>query len=339
MAAALRTPSLKYRSFGNEPVRCAAPVPALGEEQALGILDDVLAGLNDLSAEAVLGDAQFDAGGLLPQNSDPVPFEPSRYAASGAEAFRLHASRAETSQAEFSSPALHRREVAHAEPAAGRGDAGARRGAPAIRRELALAEAVAGHRPPVFVPERSTGAGAVPPPWPAADVDAAPRPVFAPVMQAPPSASRRDAPRGDGHGSTLLQELLGMGRLPIAPRVAPPASPPPGLAANTSATPATGTPRAATPVSLLPLPPAPFRPGLSTGSSLLDTLVGAGAGRGAPAPSGGVHYPLLDALGAAMLGTSADPSPRHWPAARVDIALPELLRRVAAGLRTARSAA
>ena len=76
-----------------------------------------------------------------------------------------------------------------------------------------------------------------------------------------------------------------------------------------------------------------FGGGSGTGSSLLDTLFGAeGAGAG-------FHYPLLDALGDAMRGSIAEPSPRHWPAARVDIALPELLRRVAAGVRVARSAA
>ena len=74
----------------------------------------------------------------------------------------------------------------------------------------------------------------------------------------------------------------------------------------------------------------PARPG--TGSSLLDTLLG-GAAEGA-----GIHYPLLDAL-QGLRGDTGEPSPRQWPAARVEIPLPELLRRVAAGLRVARSAA
>ena len=79
----------------------------------------------------------------------------------------------------------------------------------------------------------------------------------------------------------------------------------------------------------------PMRLGGSTGSSLLDALMGFGPG----ADGASIHYPLLDSLGEAMRGNPGDPSPRHWPAARVDIALPELLRRVAAGVRFARTAA
>jgi hypothetical protein len=95
-------------------------------------------------------------------------------------------------------------------------------------------------------------------------------------------------------------------------------------------------PRAVRPVVPLLLETAsgwpPARLGGSTQSTLLDTLVGASM---VPA----AHFPLLDALGDAMRGTAAVPSPRHWPAARVDIALPELLRRIAAGVRFARTAA
>ncbi|MBB5693964.1 hypothetical protein [Muricoccus pecuniae] len=68
---------------------------------------------------------------------------------------------------------------------------------------------------------------------------------------------------------------------------------------------------------------------------MLDALMGYGTGSGASA----VHYPLLDALGDTLRTGPAQPSPRQWPASRVDIALPELLRRVAAGVRSHRSAA
>src|SRR5205823_3091539 len=56
MAAALRTPSLKYRSFGNEPVRNPPVAPATSEEQAFSILGDALAGASDLPPDAVLSD-------------------------------------------------------------------------------------------------------------------------------------------------------------------------------------------------------------------------------------------------------------------------------------------
>lgn len=56
MAAALRTPALKYRSFCNEAVRVVAPVPVPSDEQAFGVLGEALAGLADLSPEAVLED-------------------------------------------------------------------------------------------------------------------------------------------------------------------------------------------------------------------------------------------------------------------------------------------
>ena len=55
MAAALRTPSLKYRSFGNEAVRNPPPPPAATEEQAFSILGDALAGANEISPDTVLG--------------------------------------------------------------------------------------------------------------------------------------------------------------------------------------------------------------------------------------------------------------------------------------------
>ncbi|WP_159350958.1 hypothetical protein [Roseomonas harenae] len=142
-------------------------------------------------------------------------------------------------------------------------------------------------------------------------------------MPAPvPSAPQPEPARYDAPDSNLLQVLLGP----------PPAGPAPQPVPVTAA-----APRAARLVvpSLLETasgwPPA--RLGGSTGSTLLDALVGASV-----APTA-AHFSLLDALGDAMRGTAAEPSPRHWPAARVDIALSELLRRVAAGVRFARTAA
>lgn len=154
--------------------------------------------------------------------------------------------------------------------------------------------------------------------------DAAPAP--------PPVSARRSAeplPGASGPGgqaSNLLQDLLGAARPPAKVRVRHSMTSP-------------GVPAGVGPAPHSPPAPALFppRPGPSTGSSLLDTLVGLGAENQGDRDV--AHYPLLDALGDAMQGMSAGNSPRHWPAARVEVALPELLRRVAAGLRAAQSAA
>ena len=52
MAAALGTPSLRYRSFGNQPVRETA---SSRPESRFNILGDALAGVSDLSPDTVLG--------------------------------------------------------------------------------------------------------------------------------------------------------------------------------------------------------------------------------------------------------------------------------------------
>lgn len=371
MAAALRTPSLKYRSFGNEPVRLAEPVAVPSEEQAFSILGEALAGANDLSPEAVLGDVRLsshdttaEAGAWAtlaparhpPHSHEPPPSEfqrheaprprphppaPHRPPSSRPDACRpeldrsrAHASGAawaEASRAELVEvgPARH-----HAVPSTPRGEHAANEDVAAAWAESALAHPATPFRfarAPALegMPEtevllslsRARGVAA------AAPADHAPM---------PPNAARREPQRHDGRGSALLQELLGTSRPSVTaapPQALRPRPSSPGLSQGAPlAEAAHGTPAS------LPAPPA-SHPGVSTGSSLLDTLVGTGAGGGAPAAAGGIRYPLLDALGAAMRGTAAEPSPRHWPAARVDIALPELLRRVAAGVRSARSAA
>lgn len=270
MAAALRTPSLKYRSFGNEPVR-TAPAAAAGEHaenQAFGILGKALSGAHDLPPDTVLGSAP--------------PVAPSAIAS-----------------ADMTPGAAPQPAVAVTPPLP-----------PLVPRA------------PVMTPPDP-----VPPPLPAAPVQ---RAATAPLVpQAVPPAPPRPLmpappPLPEPAPQSLLQVLMG-GPLP-----APPAPPQKGPAAA----PAPALPMLAA-LSAGPAAMPPIRIGGSTGSSLLDALMGFGPDAGASA----VHYPLLDALGDAMRGSSAEPSPRHWPAARVDIALPELLRRVAAGVRYARSAA
>ncbi|MFH5926597.1 hypothetical protein [Roseomonas xinghualingensis] len=145
----------------------------------------------------------------------------------------------------------------------------------------------------------------------------------------PPSAG---PPRNEVQGASLLQVLLGQ---PPAPPLPATSSAGAALSASPSLTPA------APQSGGMPFAPSLLgtasvwslaREGEGTGSTLLDTLIRSSA------PSLG-HYPLLDALGEAMRGSPMEPSPSHWPAARVDIALPELLRRVAAGVRSAQTAA
>ena len=301
MAAALRTPSLKYRSFGNEPVRHASPAPAATEEQAFSILGDALAGASDLPPETVLG------------HPEPLPTEAPMLPVGDAYA-------------------THQVAAPQAYPIA-----------PNPHVELQRAPA------PID-----------PPPLPEPVIPPAPLPVAPPVaVEAPmvpahaPTMPRPAVPP-EAQGQSLLQVLLG-GQVPpafpVAPQAVPPAPPPPVAAAIPESAPQPVVPMPAAAAPMVPQAPpmpmlaalaaesspamVPMRLGGSTGSSLLDALMGFGPGAGAAA----IHYPLLDSLGDAMRGNAGDPSPRHWPAARVDIALPELLRRVAAGVRFARTAA
>jgi hypothetical protein len=285
MAAALRTPSLKYRSFGNEPVRHPQPTPPPAEESAFDALGDALAGAHELAPDTVLGASE------PPPPAPPEPFPPP--------------------------PAY----------------------------SVMPAEAPAAYSAPVPPPPEPLPP--VPPPQPA---QAAPRPHL-PVPPAPP-------PLPPVPEQSLLQVLLGSQAPIVPPRPLPPVAamappPAPPLPASPAPAPVPLASPPQPPLAAAPAPqpgpvlpmlaalgtgpavPPPMRAGGTTGSSLLDALMGFGPGASA-AP---IHYPLLDALGEAMRGSPGDPSPRHWPAARVDLALPDLLRRVAAGVRFARSAA
>ncbi|TPG59510.1 hypothetical protein EAH89_04505 [Roseomonas nepalensis] len=246
MAAALRTPSLKYRSFGNEPVRTPPAPSPRAEDQALSALGEALALVNELPPDAVLGDR-------APALPPPVPTR---------DAYRPVRAPAATPEASACAGGL---------PAATLPDAPPREAAPLPLPSLSRAPA-----------------GPLPP---------------APIQAAP----------GSG-GKTLLQLLLASsgGAAPVAPQARAPA----------------GVPPVAFPALGRPIPAR--RP--DTGSSLLDTLF-AGKGGGEP-----VHYALIDALDEDGRGAPGESSARYWPAARVEIALPELLRRVAAGLRAASAA-
>ncbi|MBP0447372.1 hypothetical protein J8J14_21630 [Roseomonas sp. SSH11] len=333
MAAALRTPALKYRSFGNEPVRNAPSVEAQSDDQAFGILGDALSGASDLPPDMIMGGPASESP--LPTETPVLPVQPAAVA--------------NTPLPVPPPPAWHAEE-------------------PARMPDLIAPNPYAQlQRAPL--PE--------PPPVRPAPVQQETMPVVPswsqPLPPAPPSQPQ-PAPSPAAH--SLLQVLMG-DHAPPAPPVTPqavPVVPPPvaPLAVSAQAThPQPALPQApipvrpempaqlprqaplaaspqvpAAPASPPPLPllaslssgPAalpPIRMGGSTGSSLLDALMGFGPGAGSTT----VHYPLLDALGDAMRGTGNEPSPRHWPAERVDIALPDLLRRIAAGVRFARNAA
>ncbi|MCR0982513.1 hypothetical protein [Roseomonas populi] len=317
---------MRYRSFGNEAVRNPIPQtpPQQAEEQAFSVLGDALAGVEDLPPDAVMGGAA------------PVPTE---------------------------APMLPVRDsyptypIGIAEPLAPD---------PYAALEMAPPPPVPPEPPqPVPVLPAAQPMAVVPSGVPAAPayqqaVPAAP-PIPAPQPAPLPPAPRPVAVAPEPPASSLLQVLLGGPvqpqpvpppvpepvPVPVAP-VAPaapvqvaPVQPPAQPLADRAPPPVPVVPQAAAPL-IMPMltalpaaswPPAGFAGG--TGSSLLDTLMGVGAGSSA----GTIHYPLLDALGDAMRGTAGEPSPRHWPAARVDIALPELLRRIATGVRFARSAA
>ena len=318
MAAALRTPSLKYRSFGNEPVRLV-PAPPPDDEQAFSILGDALAGVEDLRPDAVLS----ERSAARDRHDHPAYAEP---VAEPRPAYPLARDAYQPTRQEAPVP-----QEAPMEHSAAPGD-----WPPPPRvdtRESAFSAAPA--RSPAAVPPAAPAPVAPAPdavvrptpmasvPIPAASISAASVPAVLATDQPAPFPARPPAVRPDLNGSSLLQVLLG-----AAPAAVPAASPPKavqGTAPIVSDSTRVG----------IGAPPAwsSTRYGSGTGSSLLDTLFGADG------TSAGVHYPLLDALGAAMQGSPADPSPRHWPAARVDVALPELLRRVAAGFRVARSAA
>ena len=293
MAAALRTPSLKYRSFGNEAVRKdPAPLPP-DQDRVLSILGEALALASELPPETVLGES---------------PSAGSRHAT-------RHGAGVASRQHAIPTPQdLPAQDIGHPP-----------RHAPLLR-EVGRTPAAAGAVPPQGLPMAwqppapLRAPPATPAPLPTPPLHAAPiRPAPAlPPAAPPPSATQALRPAagyGEG-GSTLLQVLLGAA--PIgAGTGAPVARPVPPAWAATGMNPPAGS-------------SYPDRPG--TGSSLLDTLLG-GAVEGA-----GIHYPLLDAL-QGLRGDAGEPFPRQWPAARVEIPLPELLRRVAAGLRVARSAA
>ncbi|WP_376090931.1 hypothetical protein ACE7GA_20805 [Roseomonas sp. CCTCC AB2023176] len=311
MAAALRTPSLRYRSFGNEPVRNPGPRIPTPPADDFPLLGEALAAIESLPPDATIvpgadGDATLSAGARSPAPEPPampVVMAPEAPAAAAPEAVALP-------------PSL---------PAA-----------PVVPTAAPT---------PVMAP-------ATPLPRPSA---AAP-----PVVAAPPRApmSTPVVPRAvagatpAGGTPSLLQTLLAEAPpRPVAPQAAPivvgrhpPQAPvpPPRMAAGAAepilpSAPAAGPRGTAPPVPPLPGPRDALgwtggrRQGPGSGSSLLDTLVG----RGEPSQSA-VHYPLLDALTAAMRSDLSGASSRVWPAARVEMALPELLRRVAAGVRTGR---
>ena len=404
MAAALRAPALKYRSFGNEPVRNAPEAVASTDEQAFSILGDALAGANDLPPDAVLGEdgprdeagryaqlqpvspraslardaypaarqavvpqpvnVQDDYGVRIPSFDDRLlddqPIGDGRpggsHAAAGSQR-QKHESRTPAHATPVHATPVH-------DPAAAQPYVPAVPGRGLPRYDAGFSDASLRERPiPAHpVPDRPPAdvtAAAMPYPGATMTPTLAPPALarlaaFAPASPSPRVPPRQDGQGYDAQGSTLLQLLLGG-----APPAAAPASPSPVTSAPPSNLPDQPATAAPTTAPGLPAPapwvdapgaevvyprPAPaslgappiwsaYRNGSGTGSSLLDTLFGSAAG------TTNIHYPLLDALGDAMRGTTAEPSPRHWPAARVDIALPELLRRVAAGVRVARSAA
>jgi hypothetical protein len=311
MAAALRTPSLKYRSFGNDPVRTPPVAPAASGEQDFSILGDALAGASDLPPDAVL--------------HDPAPLAPA---------------------IPTETPMLATRDVHAPRPEP-------------VPPETSVYEPPASYpiAPDPYVELHRVAAPVVPPLPDVAPVQDMVSPAVAPqVAVRQPASVPASVPMSsplpltqEPAGQSLLQVLLG-GQLPpqtiasAPPPVLPVASPTPREMQPVAAEPTPASPPMApqapamSMLSSLASGPAAWsggRSGAGTGSSLLDALMGFGPGAG----SASIHYPLLDALGDAMRGTTAEPSPRHWPAARVDIALPELLRRVAAGARFARNAA
>ncbi|SHK20295.1 hypothetical protein SAMN02745194_04423 [Roseomonas rosea] len=334
MAAALRTPSLKYRSFGNEPVRNPQPAPPPSETTAFSALGDALAGASDLPPDTVLGGAD-----PLPPLATKTPVLPEPPPLHGADL--PAALEAAPSAAPNPHAVLHRAPVAPEPlpqatvPQPPRGIAPTFAAPPLSRPVLPTAEPAGQSLLQVLLggqvpPAPSQAAPALPTrpaPQPAAAVP--PLPIAArPVAPAPiPPASVAPAPTVPAPVASAPMAPAPVAPAPlVAPAALPSAPPLVPQAPVLSMLAELGKGPAALP---------PMRVGGSTGSSLLDALMGFGPG----AASTPIHYPLLDALGDAMRGTTAEPSPRHWPAARVDIALPELLRRVAAGVRLARSAA
>ena len=308
MAAALRTPSLKYRNFANEPVRQdSAPHPV--EDSPFSLLGDALAAARELPANTVLGgDRQVASSMAYEEATHPVLAAATVPEASG-----------RPSEAAMK---ISKNEIPPSAPVKGE--------APGTKTSLLTVSSVM----EAIAEPRAVPAAAVPVP--------AARPSHAtPVLHPASLSPRGPSPRHEAQGASLLQVLLG-------PPPAPPPAAIPSAPASASLAPRFLAP-AATPPGGAPVvpsllgsasgwPPAQTGgqsggwPGEKTGSTLLDALIGASV-------SAGGGYPLLDALGAAMRGSPTDPSPSHWPAVRVDIALPELLRRVAAGVRSARTAA
>jgi hypothetical protein len=336
MAAALRTPSLKYRSFGNEPV---LNLPASPKEECQ-LLGDALAGMSDLPPDATLGFRRSDSAPLpanpppaakpamlapadFPQAQAPPTYDPSIRATPVQAQPAFEAPRHDPPAYMPVQPQPDHVPFAYASPAAIHP-----RVVPAMVGSRVQTPDVAAPPAPGLLQMLLGGAAAtgterryVPQAPPHVPMQAAPQ--GSPPPQAPGRGPAAPSPYAMPARSRPTEPIL-----PSAPPPVPPVFP-------THSTAQDLVPSLLSPLSQESLSQIVARGGgaLGTGSSLLDTLVGPAPGEAAPA-----NYPLLDALGDAMRGNSTEPPSRHWPAARVDIALPELLRRVAAGVRSARSA-
>ncbi|WP_338662797.1 hypothetical protein VQH23_21980 [Pararoseomonas sp. SCSIO 73927] len=338
---------MRYRSFGNEAVRNPVPpaAPAPTEDQAFSALGDALSGVEDLPPDTVMAEtAPVPTETPMLPVRESYPTYPTSYPDPQPTAPDPYALLERAPPAPLPSPVAPPQPVAVL-PAV----------PPAAVVPPVPTPAPVQHQP--YQPPQP--APMVPPTRPVA----APEPPGSSLLQvllggpvppraAAPSPAPSSPPVVPAAPAAAEPELAASARsAPVLPHSAPAAPVQPAPAQPTPVQPVPVQPAARVPAAPvvpqaapLPMPmlaalpaaswpPAGFSGG--TGSSLLDTLMGVGAGPAA----GTIHYPLLDALGDAMRGSAADPSPRHWPAARVDIALPELLRRIAAGVRFARTAA
>jgi len=321
MAAALRTPSLKYRSFGNEPVRNPLPSTRPPEDPAFSILGDALSGVSELSPDVVMA----HPAGPVPHPTDtpvlPVPVLPAPVM-SAAPAFVAPppATPAGASYPVAPDPYAALNRVPLASPVPPPRPMPLPPLSPPEPAGQSLLQVLLGSQAPPPRPVPVVPTGSLPPPPTAASAPVEPPPpppTVVPLPVAPPPPAPVNA---GAAGVVPIAALAPVAAAPVAAPSPPPAAPPLPMLAG---------------LNLGPSSVAPVRMGGSTGSSLLDALMGIGAPDGAAS----IHYPLLDALGDAMRGTAEEASFRQWPAARVDIALPELLRRVASGVRLARSAA
>ncbi len=304
MAAALRTPSLRYRSFGNEAVRNAPAESRPEELDSFPLLGDALAAIESLPPDVMLPpDPEPTATPVGPDLpvmmapiTEPVPVPPAPVVPIPAP--------------------------------------------PVVATRPAPAPAP----PPVVPASQSYVPSPRPAPPPPAPITIAPLPV---PPRTPPKAA-------SSPGLTLLQTLLAEAPARPAPADNAPivvGRHPPQAVAPSSRVPDQAPPEPILPTAspiitrrglVPPLPPIPTasdrgaggtprNAGPGTGSSLLDMLVGRG-----DASQSATQYPLLDAVTTAMRSDLGGASSRVWPAARVEMALPELLRRVAAGVRTGR---